>query len=296
MSLADHSAASDVSAESPPTRLLITDLDNTLYDWVDYFAPAFRAMVHALSARLGLQEDALTDEFRKIYSEYGTAEYPFTVQLLPVVQSLDAGRREELIQVARTAFGGSRRKRLRPYPGVHETLAWARKSGLTVVVVTSGPSHVVAPKLNQLGLLGFISLLVAWEGFELPPTVEAGKSPIRAKVPTKSLPREAFTPKAEAYLAAMAEVGCDVRATAIVGDSLRSDIAPALELGLPAYWARYGLEFSPKNLQTIEAITPGGPDVVRQAYATQPVPAGTGVLEHFSDLQRLLATPQPTLF
>jgi len=40
-------------------RLLITDLDNTLYDWITYFANSFRAMVKDLATTLDVEEDLL---------------------------------------------------------------------------------------------------------------------------------------------------------------------------------------------------------------------------------------------
>lgn len=282
------------------TRLLIADLDNTLYNWVDYFAPAFRAMVHVLAGHLQTTEDELVDQFKQIYAEYQTTEYPFTVQLLPAVSRLSDAQQAALVQLALTVFGGSRRKRLRPYPGVRETLSWAKASGVAIAVVTSAPCHVVAPKLNQLGLLSLTSLVVAWDGFDVPADLitydKMRNSPVRARVRTATLPRESFAPKKDAYRVAMYEMGADASSTAVVGDSLRTDIAPAMDLNLPAYWARYGLAFSPKNLATVERITPGGAAAVHQAYATEPLPTAAEMLHDFSQLRHLLRTPQPSLF
>ena len=43
-------------------RAVITDLDNTLYDWVAYFIPAFRAMIKALVELTGVPETRLLDD------------------------------------------------------------------------------------------------------------------------------------------------------------------------------------------------------------------------------------------
>ena len=42
--------------------VLLADIDNTLYDWPSFFAPSFRAMIHALSRELDVSEDQLYDE------------------------------------------------------------------------------------------------------------------------------------------------------------------------------------------------------------------------------------------
>lgn len=287
-------------SKSAPVRLLLADLDNTLYDWVDYFAPAFRAMVHVLAERLHVPEEELTLQFGRIYEEMGTTEYPFTVQSLPVVQNYPMEERSDLVELALKVFGASRRKRLRPYPGVRDTLRWLRQTGVDIAIVTSAPTYVVAPKLNQLGVLPYTSLIVAWEGFSVPDDEisqrKRSRSPVRQRANTLSLPRSSFRPKTDAFLAAMQLLKVPPSQCAIVGDSLATDVLPATELGVLTFWARYGLEFGVQNRKTIEAITPGGQVAVAQAYALTPVPNDAAELKDFADLRRLLTTPQPSLF
>ncbi len=55
--------------------LLITDLDNTLYNWVDYFAPSFRGMAKALSREMGVSLDGLFEDFKEVFSRRGSLEY-----------------------------------------------------------------------------------------------------------------------------------------------------------------------------------------------------------------------------
>ena len=45
-------------------KLLITDLDDTLYDWAGFFVPAFYAMVDEIVAITGLDRDGLLREYR----------------------------------------------------------------------------------------------------------------------------------------------------------------------------------------------------------------------------------------
>lgn len=55
--------------------VLITDLDNTLYNWKDFFATALRASIHLLSRRTGVAEDDIYESFRELYAQRGTLEY-----------------------------------------------------------------------------------------------------------------------------------------------------------------------------------------------------------------------------
>ena len=95
--------------------LIITDLDNTLYNWVDYFAPSFRGMVHALSKKSGVEEDLLIQEFRHVYNRHRSIEYSFSVQELNVFKDKSSEEIQELIKTAKGAFSRVRGKKLELY-------------------------------------------------------------------------------------------------------------------------------------------------------------------------------------
>jgi FMN phosphatase YigB (HAD superfamily) len=109
-----------------PKRLLITDLDNTLYDWVTFFAKSFAAMVRELDAILLVGEEHLLLEFKRVHQAYGTSEQPFALFDLPSVRATFPGAtapelRAEL-RPALTAFNSTRDQELVLYPGVRESL------------------------------------------------------------------------------------------------------------------------------------------------------------------------------
>ena len=74
----------------PVIKLLVTDLDNTLYDWVGFFAKAFRAMVEVAVPILGVDREALLDHRRD----------QVVVTLLD--QCLSLGRDEPAIELFRS--------------------------------------------------------------------------------------------------------------------------------------------------------------------------------------------------
>jgi hypothetical protein len=87
-----------------------------LYDWVNFFAESFEAMVDVLTSHLDVPKDQLLDEFKSIHQEYGNSEQPFAVLELPSVRRryADLTRAEiarELDDVLH-AFNSARRKHL----------------------------------------------------------------------------------------------------------------------------------------------------------------------------------------
>src|ERR1022692_1642040 len=83
----------------PP--LLLTDLDNTVYDWVDFFAPSVRGMIHVLAREIPCEEALLFDEFKLVYSRVGSLEYAFSVQELPIIRSRPKEEIERLVTLAK---------------------------------------------------------------------------------------------------------------------------------------------------------------------------------------------------
>ena len=65
--------------DAPAIQLLVTDLDNTLYDWVTFFANAFYDMVGSAASILGVPEDRLLDELQEVHRERRDTEYPFAL-------------------------------------------------------------------------------------------------------------------------------------------------------------------------------------------------------------------------
>ena len=66
-------------------KLLVTDLDNTIYDWVTFYAKSFDAMVNELSLFLNLDKLLLLNEFKGIHQKYQNTEQPFAILELPSI-------------------------------------------------------------------------------------------------------------------------------------------------------------------------------------------------------------------
>lgn len=67
-------------------KLVITDLDDTLYSWIGFFIPAFYDMVQELSLLINVPQEKLLEEYKAIHQEVGSVEYPFATLNLPSVK------------------------------------------------------------------------------------------------------------------------------------------------------------------------------------------------------------------
>ena len=53
-------------------KLVITDLDDTLYSWIGFFIPAFYDMVQELSLLINVPQEKLLEEYKAIHQEVGS--------------------------------------------------------------------------------------------------------------------------------------------------------------------------------------------------------------------------------
>ena len=70
--------------------VLVTDMDNTLFDWLGMWQAAFGAMLEHLMADSGVPRATLEAEFFAIHQRHGTTEYAFAIQELPSLRARHA--------------------------------------------------------------------------------------------------------------------------------------------------------------------------------------------------------------
>ena len=161
----------------PRARAVVTDLDNTLYSWVDYIVPSLEAMVASLVETTGRPRIDIVQSLKAVYGRRESNEYPFAIQESALFHpyrtdfdSFDA----LVVRPAQRAFAEARRRHLHPYPGVLEALAELRKGGVAVVALTDAPRNAVENRVRLLGLDGLLDALYALRGYALPANVNPG--------------------------------------------------------------------------------------------------------------------------
>src|SRR6185295_15449817 len=105
-------------------RLVVTDMDGTLYSWIDYIVPAVESLVDAVCKATGFPRLKVVQSLKAVYSKYESNEYPFALQESSLYAEFpEFGSFDKLvIEPARMAFAEARRKYLKPYKTVVDTL------------------------------------------------------------------------------------------------------------------------------------------------------------------------------
>jgi len=247
-----------------PRKALFTDLDDTMYSWVGFFAPSFRAMIHVTQKVTKIDEETLYDSFKKVYKRHNSLEYSFVIQELDIWEKLGWNTQRVLEEVVKPARGAVRRVRKKHYAlfsGVRDTLKWLRNQNIQVFAITNAPGYIAHKRLRVLQVDTYIDCLVFFKDYYVPQDVP---DDVRKKVDKEKssvkLVREfdisEAKPDPKALRKLIAEFNLDIKKTYLIGDSLENDIYLAQKAGIIDIWAKYGKEnLLQKDLETIGKIS-----------------------------------------
>lgn len=263
------------------TKLFITDIDNTLFDWVTYYVNCFQTLLSTVGDIIGEDPEVLAAQAKEVFSVHGSIEYPFLIQELPAVmdyyKSDIDGMLNEAVQQGRDRFLDLAEDYLSPYEGVIETLHKIRERfpDMPIAALTDAPRYVAMWKLNKLGILEFFDAVYGLPDPRIPTSSEHGRVKVDPEILLKhlqqsnfgfqgkirNLPDEYEKPGTRGLKTVLMDYGFDEdlskRAEVVwAGDNLRKDVGLGRTLGLSTAWASYGTIIAPEMLDKLATFSP----------------------------------------
>lgn len=258
---------------------MITDLDNTLYDWVAWYAAALRAMVGRAADVLGCDPDRLVVELRAAYAARGSVEEPRALLDLPAVHRRfrDRNAAGRALEPALQAFAQPHPESLAIFPGVVDSLRRLASLGIPVVGHTEATAANAVRRLRLLRLEDRIAALFAGTSHRPRESTSDG-----APLPGAISPAPAFEvrqlgptlakPDPQTVRTICKHMGVTPNAVLYVGDNLERDVAMARKAGAWAAWARFGTQHSPEDWARLVSVTHWTAAQVRRAEDPRPSP------------------------
>lgn len=250
-------------------KIVITDLDNTIYNWVDFYVPSFLAMIQELSKLTGVSQAKLKTSFKKIHEKYRTSEYTFAIQQLDVLQQINRGLDiKQILQKYNSAIYAFRKTRKKTLPlclykGVKETLIKMRNQGRKIIGVTDSLMFHTITRLKQLEVEDLYDGIFAPPDHGFPPgttpkdvrfydnsMVYETKIPIKMEINT-SLRK----PDRRVLLIILNYFNVKPKEAVYIGDSLSRDVLLAQKCGIHDVYAKYGQKYNPKYYKELLKIT-----------------------------------------
>lgn len=256
------------TAIRPSIRLLICDLDNTLYDWVTFFALSFEAMVTAAVTELCIDREELLDELREIHQRYHNSEHPFALMEAPSVQArvgpMSRPDMLERLQPVFRAFNETRDRELHLYPGVLDTLKHVRRVGTPIVGHTEATVPNASSRLRRLGIADLFEALYA-----VSPDSAPHPDPSRPILPppyrVRYLGQDERKPNPSVLLDICRDLQVHQSEALYVGDSIARDIGMARVAGVWSAWAKYGQSYLSENWEKLVRVTHWNTEDVNRA-------------------------------
>ncbi len=248
-----------------PLRAVVTDLDNTLYPWVDYIVPSLEAMVASLEQTTRRPRIDIIQSLKAVYARHDSNEYPFAIQESALFQpyesdfdSFDA----LVVRPAQRAFAEARRRYLAPYPTVRATLLALKERGIPVVALTDAPRNAVEYRVRLLELDGLLDALYTLRSYRLPRNVNpeirrrdaAGYYNLK-QTRVVELPRAAEKPAPAGLRRILRDLGLEPSEVLYVGDNVKKDMALAEACGVLGVWAEYGSYISAEYRDRLAVIS-----------------------------------------
>jgi len=245
------------------TRLLVTDLDNTLWDWFDAWHTSFAAMLEVLEKQSGVTRETLLPEIRAIHQMRRTTEYSYLLNEVPSLIKAAAGTPPlEAYDDAVHALNKARRETTRLYPGVAETLATLKSSGVRVVAYTESISFWTEWRIKHTKLDGVIDVLYSAPDHDLPAGVDFSVLRTRGDEEyglkhTRHLatPKGSAKPNPEILKAILTSEEVHPSEAAYVGDSLMKDVAMAKQVEVTDIHAKYGEALARTDYALLQSVS-----------------------------------------
>jgi len=213
-------------------KALFLDLDETLCDTEGANAYAKQQMAHSVSTQFDstINGKAFTDNYIKgIYRDWTEAEHQrympiieqqseraFRIQLILDLLAADGIKNasHSAAEAIQDQFDADRIKAFGFYPGITDFLADVRTQ-FTLVVITNGPIFSQVPKVETIQLKDHVDHIII-----------GGQEPEQK-------------PAASIFQKALALAECEPHEALHIGDSLKTDIAGANNMGIASLWVQH---------------------------------------------------------
>lgn len=231
--------------------VLVTDLDNTLWDWFEAWHASFAALLDGLVTLSGVDRATLEHQIRAVHQRRGTTEYSNLVREVPaLIEAAGPGDPAEVFDAAQHAQNSRRKASTKLYPGVHEGLMRLRDAGVRVVAYTESGAFWTEWRIRHTGLDGVIDVLYSSPDHDL----LAGLSPADLRTGAydegsyglrntehRHVPHGVVKPNVQVLRSILEEQGHPPEEAVYLGDSLMKDIAMAQSAEVLDVHAAYGL-------------------------------------------------------
>ena len=214
--------------------VIITDLDNTLYDWLTMWYQSFNVFIDRLEQDSHIPKNILIPEIRDIHQKHGTVEYEHLLRDIPSLQEKFKGEDlEKKFESSLILLRDTQKYHLKLYPDTMNTLLYLKRIGVKIIGYTDSKALPTSIRIKELGLDGVLDVVYSQ------PWIIKKREPLIHTHHNELSPAEG-KPSVTGLLRIIQEIGADIEKCAYLGDSLVKDISMAQDSGVLDILVDYG--------------------------------------------------------
>lgn len=273
---------------------VITDLDDTLWDWLTIWHANFARLIHGVLAKTGLPREELLSQVRRVHQKHHTSEVSTLLQELPLLTELYPGQRlhdvfaDELEQARR-----ARKAVMAPFPTVGETLAKLKARRVLIIGYTESLEFWTSFRLRRMELAAYFDYLYSGPDHDLVvPREELRTLPVEeyqlASTCHRKTPRGSKKPNPEILKQIIRETDSSLQSVAYVGDNLWKDVRMAQDAGVTDVHAAYSAPRDRPEYELLREVSHWTDEDIRfDKEVKRADVAPTHTIEQFSGLLEL---------
>ncbi|SER16820.1 HAD family hydrolase [Neolewinella agarilytica] len=253
-------------------NVVVTDLDNTLWDWLRMWHASFEPYLNRISSEFSIPLPELKKDFRNLHKRYGTSESSY------VYKELTSLTEEQKSKVdVRNAKGMSilheyyhlKKNNLELYSGVYETLLKLKKHGVLVIAFTESNAFFTKQRLEHLKLDGLIDFVYSPIDNGKPTSVdrfypEDHWEPKHTQF--RYLSKGTLKPAPEILEIILKDFNASKQNTLYIGDKLDKDVSMAIDADVFSIHAAYGSNTDSKIYELLKEVSHWtDEDILREA-------------------------------
>lgn len=216
-------------------KLVVTDLDDTLFSWTNFFVQSFYEMTNEVLKLVDVDQQTLLEEYRIYNVDTKNIENIYSTLELPCVKSkyhnLSKEQLENLFAPVFEVFEKKRNETLKLYDNVEEYMKYLKDNNIKLIGYSESIEEYALYRLNKLDIYKYFDVLYLGENKNNLTNKDDKVKHTNIKKPNKDLLNEIIK-----------EHNFSKEEVIYVGDSLEKDMFMAKETGLKACWCNVYLE------------------------------------------------------
>lgn len=242
-------------------RLLITDLDDTIWDWLSMWHNSFKPYFERIKTECGIKESDLISDFKNLHRKYHTSEVSYAYKelrhLAPVHFNKFEHNETNPKNILREYYG-NKNANLDMYMGVLETLQSIKAKGTRIIGFTESNIFYTKYRIKMLELDGIFDVIYSPEAHDVPETVTPyyDKSYWQLEKTTLvELDHKFKKPNKAILQKILLDNKINIDEAIYIGDKLDRDIYMANQLSLTSVHAAYGHIIDTDAYELLKKVT-----------------------------------------